>query len=388
MLHGRVVALAVVSLGAVAAAAPAHGAVPRQAGGFKYTTPVPGAPTGKVLDLGFTNPENPGGKPHTVRTMVVHGPAGGTIDTSVPPRCHASDAQLRAQGPSACPPESKIGSGFSLSDTGDGGPFPRYSEATLTNFNAKDEVIGVGVLKSALLLRFADRTKIRGNTTTTNFPQFPGRPPPDPYTPLKRLLVTFPPYVRGGRTYMRTPPSCPAVGYWTTTLEFTYVDGVKQRLISRSPCQAREAAARRCLPHRSAIGRRNIGRLRLGYTRRRLLRLPVRPVRRTRRSYRYCVRGSRGGVTAVFSRRGRVVLLTTTARSHGDARLRPGSGRRALRRAYPRRRPLARGVYRASPRSARLIGVHRGRVGFIAVADRNLLCNPRTLRRYLRLGRL
>lgn len=48
-------------------------------------------------------------------------------------------------------------------------------------------------------------------------------------------------------------------------------------------------AARGCLAHRSAIGPRNIGRVRLGFSRRRrLLGLPVTPIRKTRRSYRYC----------------------------------------------------------------------------------------------------
>ena len=60
-----------------------------------------------------------------------------------------------------------------------------------------------------------------------------------------------------------------------------------------------------CLSRRSPIGPRNIGRIRLGYTRARLLRVPVRAPRRTARSLRYCVKGSRGRVTAVFSSRSR-----------------------------------------------------------------------------------
>ncbi len=47
--------------------------------------------------------------------------------------------------------------------------------------------------------------------------------------------------------------------------------------------------------------------------------------RKTRRSNRYCVKGSSGRVTAVFSKRGRVVLVTTTARAHGNRGLRPGA---------------------------------------------------------------
>jgi hypothetical protein len=144
---------------------------------------------------------------------------------------------------------------------------------------------------------------------------------------------------------------------------------------------------RGCLPRRSTTGPRNIGRVRLGSSRRRLLRLPVKPIRRTRRYYRYCVRRSSGRVTAVFSRRGRVVLVATTARTHGYRGVRPGRRARSLR-TYARRRPLGRGLFRAHPRSRRLVGVRRGRVRFIAVVQRPLLRNPRSLRRHLRLARL
>jgi hypothetical protein len=219
-------------------ATPAHAALPRQFGSFTNTATAPGAATGLVVDLKFRNPENPSQKPYTAKTMVVHAAAGGVIDTTVPPQCHASDAQLMLQGPSACPPDTKIGSGFSISDTGGGGPLPRDSRATITNFNNQDEVIGVGVVDSLPALKPVDRTKIHGRDSTTNFPLFPGAPPPDPYTPFKQLHVVFPRYVRNGRAYMRTPPSCASVGYWTIVAEFTYVDGVKQSLESHSPCHA------------------------------------------------------------------------------------------------------------------------------------------------------
>jgi hypothetical protein len=146
--------------------------------------------------------------------------------------------------------------------------------------------------------------------------------------------------------------------------------------------------ARACLARRSPIGPRNVGRIRLGYTRARLRRLPVRPVRITRRSYRYCVKRSSGRVTAVFSRRGRVALVTTTARVHGNRRLRPGSTARALRRAYSRRRAIAPRLHKISPRSQRLIGVRKGRVRFFAVASRELVRHPRRLARHVRLAGL
>ena len=60
---------------------------------------------------------------------------------------------------------------------------------------------------------------------------------PDPYTPIKSLHITFAPYVRDGKAYMTTPPTCPAEGYWTITADFTYADGVTESLVSHSPCE-------------------------------------------------------------------------------------------------------------------------------------------------------
>jgi hypothetical protein len=148
------------------------------------------------------------------------------------------------------------------------------------------------------------------------------------------------------------------------------------------------AGRRRCLAHRSPIGPRNIGRIRIGYTRTRLGRVRVQPVRKTRRAFVYCAKRSSGRVTAVFSRRGRVALVTTTARSHGNRGVRPGTSARRMRRAYSRRDSIGRGIYRANPRSPRLIGVRKGRVRFIAVARRDLLRDRPALRRHLRLAGL
>jgi hypothetical protein len=160
----------------------------------------------------------------------------------------------------------------------------------------------------------------------------------------------------------------------------------RRKLCGQGPIdpQSVKSQVRRCLARRAPIGPRNIGRVRLGFSRRRLLRLRVKPVRKTRRSYRYCVKRSSGRVSAVFSRRGRVALIATTARSHGNRGVRPGASARALRRAYARRQAVGRGLYRANRSSPRLIGIRKGRVRFVAVANQGLLRSRRALRRYLR----
>ncbi len=82
-------------------------------------------------------------------------------------------------------------------------------------------------------------------------------------------------------------------------------------------------------------------------------------------------------MTAVFSNRsrgGRVELILSTA---------PAA---AFRRAYPNRRRLGPGLFRASPRSRRLLGVSGGRVRFVAVVGDKALRNLRRLARDLRLA--
>jgi lysophospholipase L1-like esterase len=150
----------------------------------------------------------------------------------------------------------------------------------------------------------------------------------------------------------------------------------KPRPGASNPPQAGPAS---CLARRPAIGSRGVGRIRLGLTRGALARrVAPAPVRRTRYAQRYCTKGGSGSVTAVFSKRsraGRVELILSTA---------PAA---AFRRAYPTRRRLAPGLFRASPRSTRVLGVSRGRIRFIAVASKRVLRSPQRLRRDLRLAR-
>ena len=151
----------------------------------------------------------------------------------------------------------------------------------------------------------------------------------------------------------------------------------KPRPGASNPPQAGGPAS--CLARRPAIGSRGVGRIRLGLTRGALARrVAPAPVRRTRYAQRYCTKGGSGSVTAVFSKRsraGRVELILSTA---------PAA---AFRRAYPTRRRLAPGLFRASPRSTRVLGVSRGRVRFVAVASKRVLRSPQRLRRDLRLAR-
>ena len=143
-----------------------------------------------------------------------------------------------------------------------------------------------------------------------------------------------------------------------------------------------------CLARRSPIGPGNVGRVRLGLTRRELRRrLRPQPTSVTRDSYRWCVKGSSGRVTAVFESaapRAKALLVATTAITHGNRGVRPATAGSRLRRAYPALRRIEPGLYRTSPRGRRLIAVRNGRVRLLAVTDAKLLREPPRLRRYLR----
>lgn len=95
----------------------------------------------------------------------------------------------------------------------------------------------------------------------------------------------------------------------------------------------------------------------------------------------WCVRGG-GAVSAVFSH-GRAVLVATTASGYqGSGGAGPGDPLSRARRAYRGARSLRGGFYVQS-RTSRLIFVgRRGRVAYVALADRGL--DRRTLLRAMR----
>ncbi len=170
--------------------------------------------------------------------------------------------------------------------------------------------------------------------------------------------------------------------------EVWYSDGgtgfYNVRIDSRVWPASTAGARRGCLARRSPIGPRNIGRVRLGLSKKALLRRVPAPTRRTKRSWRWCVKGGKGTVSAAFTRRGRVALVSTTAPRHGNRGVHPGSRTKKLRAAYRRRRALSRSLVRANRRSPRLFGVRGGRVRYVAVASRRTVGRRTALRAYLR----
>ena len=98
------------------------------------------------------------------------------------------------------------------------------------------------------------------------------------------------------------------------------------------------------------------------------------------------MKNSRGTVTAAFTRGQKVGLVLSTARGHGTKGVWAGRRASRLRRAFRNRKRIARGLYRAGPRSRLVVGTRRGKIAFVAVASRGVLKKRRTLRGYLRLA--
>jgi Tol biopolymer transport system component len=218
-----------------------------------------------------------------------------------------------------------------------------------------------------------DPTGTRLWTTENAFPE--GARVPVPVDPVKQIQETA--------KLLEHPPAPDA----SHVLAGDAAVPIRQQTrIIEFPRAATVAAPGGCLARRSPIGPRNIGRVRIGLTGAELLRRVPPPRRRASRFWRWCVKRSSGSVTAAFTRRGRVALVATTARSHGNRGVLPGALATRLLRGYPSARALGHGLFRARRHSPRLIGVSRGKVRFIAVAPSRLVRQRRSLRAYLRVA--
>ena len=221
------------------AAGPEAQAQSRQAFGGTFTTQEPSASSGYRLSIDYVDPQRPDGKPYAVERIVQRLHPGTQIDTSVPPRCAASDQQLVSQGEGACPPASRVGGGRLDADTGmAAGPVPRVIESRVVFFNAEDELILFTESKNAgdPPIRTSGRVQVGLGTLTSMVPPVPGSPPPDPFLALKRVRVALDPVTRvvdgRSRAFITTPAVCPPARRWLTEASFTYRDGVTQTAAS------------------------------------------------------------------------------------------------------------------------------------------------------------
>ena len=148
-----------------------------------------------------------------------------------------------------------------------------------------------------------------------------------------------------------------------------------------------------CLASRVRIGRKNIGRLKLGQGKKATARRAGPPLGRTSRktrTYRYCVKKSKKArAVAVFDPKGRIRIVATNRGSHRYGKTKPGTRAKTLRKRYGKRlRTLSRTtrVVR-SRRGVVVFGLRKGKVSYVAVADRTVARKGKALRGYVkRLG--
>ena len=206
---------------------------------FRLLERRPNRVTGERFLIDYGNPQDPTGKPRVARRVAATIPRGARIDTSVPARCNASNADLKARGGAACPPASRVGRGSAKVDTGFAGPF-RFVDANVEVFNTRGGFVALSTVARPPY-REVMRFEIAGRNWRVTNPPLPGSPPDG--AALDKLDIRIFAIRRGrgrkARNYITTPRRCPKRRYWRTKMRFTYTDGVTQDAWTRNPCRRR-----------------------------------------------------------------------------------------------------------------------------------------------------
>src|SRR3954454_7462939 len=105
-----------------------------------FTAKKPGAPSGRVFHDEFFNARDRSAKPPPVQHIHIQLPHGARFNWRAVPLCTASDAELTAEGASACPSGSRVGAEVYSFDTGLDGP-NRIVTSDITFLNNKEEMI-------------------------------------------------------------------------------------------------------------------------------------------------------------------------------------------------------------------------------------------------------
>lgn len=235
---------ALLLLGVLATAGTAS-AKPRQTLDMRFTSERPGAPTGAKVNPTWLG-DHPGEKAHTITEDRFTFAKGAKLDFSVPTKCTATDKRLTNAGPAVCPKSSRVGEGGVGLDIGRSvAGLPRVIRTHVAMLSGGPHqiitVFRVTNLKLGFPLRVIDRGAVHGRTMSAENQLIPGFPPPDEYTAVKFDRLNFKRIVRGHgknrRSFLTTPPRCPASGSWINTATFEYVDHVTQNASSQSPCE-------------------------------------------------------------------------------------------------------------------------------------------------------
>jgi hypothetical protein len=194
---------------------------------FTYSSKVPRSPSGFDSFATFSDPGELGGKPKELIRIRVGFHPGTRIDTAALPRCRASDRKVQLLGLRACPGSTRLGIVHAEGVVSSGLHFNPVGHL----FNAKRAIIVVATIGGRYATSFRD--DLTRNTLTVNF----RLPPGISFVKFKPHIPTHFRRLGGKRkAYMRTPPSCPATGVWTTTVVFIFRDGSTDEHSAPTPC--------------------------------------------------------------------------------------------------------------------------------------------------------
>jgi hypothetical protein len=217
-------------------ASPASG--PHETLDSRFSTTQRDAPAGFSFSGRYHAVGDAAANPPYLRRMVFYIPPGLRYDTSVPERCSSSDVELATFGAAACPAGSRLGGGTSA--TSFLGTFRSTVNVDFLN-NADEQII---LARSPGLTTVA-RGRISPDGTVewaspTCFPSIqPIGCPVDDVLQLESS-ISVGPYTRssGGvvRSYLTTPPTCPARGHWETPVRLWFADGSVDTVTTEQPC--------------------------------------------------------------------------------------------------------------------------------------------------------
>jgi hypothetical protein len=202
----------------------------------------PASATAMELRVSYRDPANPGGKPSPLRKSVLQAPAGTVFDTRAIPACTATDVELLAVGPAACPAESVVGHGTVALETGFGSPFDPFGVvATLFNSGTGvTELFSDAKTGTRLAVGHAEITE-PGTLTEEPAPN-PGGPP-DGESSVREVEFRFDlRHGSRGRAFITSPPVCPVDRLWRSRIAATVADGHTYTAEATTPCAAPAAA--------------------------------------------------------------------------------------------------------------------------------------------------
>jgi hypothetical protein len=227
-----------------AGAAAEAGSGPRETVDQTFTTTHPNSPTGVDFSGRYHAAGDEDGNPPFTRRIVVTPPPGMRYDTGVPDRCSASDFELSMNGPAACPAGSRLGGGTTygvfMAPLAHSIVLDRYTHTLDVMNNTNEQIILIKAEGYAVV-----RGQIRPDGSIefnppTCFPTPPTGQCVDDHVLQLGTSTSLPPYTRTSdgsvRSYATTPPTCPASGYWTTTVGLWWSDGSVDDVATTQPC--------------------------------------------------------------------------------------------------------------------------------------------------------